>query len=160
MTRNNMIGTVLWKPLFRGIIAEMIPHSYSHHWFSLIDPLDKCVQAWKEKLKQDIRKIHISLFKDDLSNRFHEYGKVQNFILKTGHSWQHCMLWTVTHFQSQVTCLSCCAIQSSHFKCNIFLYFSLFFPFNNISVWVGARHCIGRSYFVWNLITNCLKLET
>lgn len=80
-------------------------------------PGQVCTAGMKRK---NIRKIHISLFKDDISNSFHEYGMVQNFILKTGHSWQHCMLWTVTHFQSQVTCLSCCAIQSSHFKCNIF----------------------------------------
>lgn len=64
MTRNNMTWTVLWKPLFRGIISELIPHSFSHYCFSLTHPLDKSVlQAWKEKLRQDNRK-HVSLFKD------------------------------------------------------------------------------------------------
>lgn len=43
MTRNNMIWTVLGKPLFSGIISEPIPHSCSHHCFSLTDPLDKSV---------------------------------------------------------------------------------------------------------------------
>ena len=66
MTRNNMIWTVPWKPLFRGIISELIPLSCSHHCFSLTDPLDKSVlQAWKEKLRQDKRKKYVSLFKDE-----------------------------------------------------------------------------------------------
>lgn len=150
MTRNNMIWTVLWKPLFRGIISELVPnHSCCYHCFSLTNCLHRSVlQVWKEKVKKKKKKYHLLKMKI-IGLLVCKTNKVQYENLV----WKQAMLTrfhTLDSYSLPVKSdlLSCCVIQSSHFKPNIFLYFSLSFPFNSISVWVGARHCIGRSYFM------------